>query len=456
MRCTRRIAAATLFLAGCVPLSAQRLTTEHASSKSAAANAPAGSQSESAVKAIGGPAALFVENQGQFDPAAKYKLTTLTGAIWLTATGVVFDGIREAPAHGVRSRALAAPSPANFEVLRGLAGPGRIGFEAKSPERVVLSETFVGSSPNVALEAGEPSNPYDYFTDTEAARWPSSVRAFYRVDYKDVWPDISVRLIAGSIGIERQFIIQPGANAGNIAISYHGIDDMTIAEQGSLAIGTVLGKRREGFSQSSSASAGVPVINFFDVAPTSTLPGQAAIGTLSVSGATSATLNGVEAHCSNGQCAGTVLFYPTSTTDYVLQASGAGGNVSASQQVEVGQYEPNPPPLPVGLQVTWQGACWLRHYPKSYCNGACQGMAFSVNVPTPPSELPLEATLYMGTTKCSPAQQDNMNDLGTLTGSGGWVFWFNHHPNLRYTSAIWTIGNQSSGCVSYAKAPDCP
>ena len=129
------------------------------------------------------------------------------------------------------------------------------------------------------------------------------------------------RLIAGSIGIERQFIIQPGANAGNIAISYHGIDDMTIDEQGSLAIGTVLGKRREGFSQSSSASAGVPVINFFDVAPTSTLPGQAAIGTLSVSGATSATLNGVEAHCSNGQCAGTVLFYPTSTTDYVLGAA---------------------------------------------------------------------------------------------------------------------------------------
>src|ERR1017187_9547262 len=75
LRCTRRIAAATLFLAGCVPLSAQRLTTEHAASKSAAANAPAKKSVAAAMKAIGGPAALFVENQGQFDPAVKHKLT---------------------------------------------------------------------------------------------------------------------------------------------------------------------------------------------------------------------------------------------------------------------------------------------------------------------------------------------------------------------------------------------
>lgn len=458
MRCPPGTIAATVLLAGCIP---------------------AGSQPVTAVKAIGGAAALFVENQGQFDPAVKYKLTTPTGAIWLTATGVVFDGVRETP-DGLRSLRLAAP--------------GRIGLEASSPERLVFSERFVGSNPNAALEAGEPS----------AARWPAHVRAFSRVDYKDVWPGISVRLAASGIGIQQQFIIQPRANANSIAISYQGIDGMTIDDQGSLVISTVLGTLREGvpnvyqevnghriteagqyrltglatygfqvdtyareyplvisptllgFSQSYGASIGLPVINFFDVAPAATLPGQAAIGTLSVSGATSATLNGIIANCSNGQCAGTVLFYPRSTTTYVLQASGAGGNVSASQQVEVGQYQPNPLSLPTGLQVTWQGACWLTHYPVSFCNGACQGMAFDVNIPTPPSALPLEATLYMGTTKCNPASQDNMNDLGTLTSSGGWIFWFTHHPNRKYTSAIWTIGNQSSGCVNYATAPACP
>jgi len=204
------------------------------------------------------------------------------------------------------------------------------------------------------------------------------------------------------------------------------------------------------------SNAGLPVISYFNVAPTSTLPGQAAIGTLSVTGATTASINGVNANCLNGTCAGTFMFYPDATTNFVLDVTGPGGNVSASQQVEVGRYQSNPPPEPAGLQVTWQGACWLRHYPKPYCNGACQGMAFSVKVPSPPSQLPLEGTLYTGSTNCNPNQQDNLNDLGTVTGSGGWIFWFTNHPNNRNTSAIWTIGNQSSGCVSYYNAKQCP
>jgi hypothetical protein len=199
----------------------------------------------------------------------------------------------------------------------------------------------------------------------------------------------------------------------------------------------------------------VPVINFFNVAPTSTLPGQATIATFSISGATTASVNGSVADCNDGECAGTIMLYPASTTNYVLEASGAGGNVNASQKVEVGKYQPNPPPVPAGLQVTWQGACWLKDYPKSFCNGACQGMAFDVNIPTPPAALPLEATLYIGSRTCNPNQQDNLNDLGTLTASGGWIFWFTNHPNKENTSAIWTIGNQSSGCVSYEKAPTC-
>jgi hypothetical protein len=199
-----------------------------------------------------------------------------------------------------------------------------------------------------------------------------------------------------------------------------------------------------------------PVITFFNVAPTSTLPGQAAIATLLLTGATTATVNGLAASCAGGQCGGTFLFYPTATTTYVLDANGAGGNLSASQEVEVGEYQSNPPPQPAGLQVTWQGACWLAHYPKTLCDGACQGMSFDLTVPPPVSQLPVEATLYVGNTKCAPGEEDNLNDTGTLTSSGGWTFWFTHHPNVKNSSAIWTVGNQSSGCVSYAKAPECP
>jgi len=490
MRSTGRIATWAILLAACVPLSAQTTTAEHDSLEPSAVNGPTGS------------AALIVENRGQFDPAVKYKLTTRTCVVWITDTGLLFDTGREDGTGGVRLRGSAVGPLARFAVPGGrLDGPARIGLEASAPDRILFSEAFAGSNSNVIVEPGAPSpHIYDYFTDADAARLPLRVSVFPSVDYKDVWPGISAKLIATGIGIERQFIVQPGANAGNIAVSYQGAGSMTIDAQRSLLFATALGTLREAapniyqevngnriavggqyrltglgtygfqvdtyardyplvisstilYSHRASNASTAPVVEFFDVAPTSTLPGQAAIGTLLLSGATSATVNGLEANCLNGQCGGTFLFYPTSATDYILQASGAGGNVSASQQVAVGQYQPNPNPLPAGLQVTWQGACWLKGYPKAYCDGACQGMAFTLTAPTP---LPLEATLYLGTTKCNPASQDNLNDLGTLTGSGGWIFWFDHHPNRRRSSAIWTIGNQSSGCVSYATAGDCP
>jgi hypothetical protein len=191
-----------------------------------------------------------------------------------------------------------------------------------------------------------------------------------------------------------------------------------------------------------------PVINYFYVAPASTMRGQAAIASFSVSGATAASVNGLAGGCSNGTCTGNVAFYPNATTNYVLEVNGIP---SASQAVEVGQYLPNPLPAPPGLQITWQGACWFT------CRKGerCQGMAFDASIPTPPAALPLQATLYLGSETCNPSSQDNLNDLGTLTGSGGWIFWFTHHPNRENSSAIWTFGNQSSGCVSYAKAPTC-
>ena len=460
-------------LSNCVPLSAQRLANPTS-------------------------AAVFVENKGQFDPAVRYRLTERQGVVWLTNSGIVFEGFRDA-------RAGEGIAQTWYRALLADFGLPRMGFsQPLTPERVLFSRTFHDSRPDVALFASEPAlDSYDYFAGAKAVAWPPGAKAFSRVDYKDVWPGISAIFTGNQLGIEQGFVIQPGADPDRIALTYQGIDSMTVDEYGSLVVATAMGTLSQSppdvyqeigghminvparyrligvgtysyqidpyastyplmiapasltFFRPAIPSAGTPVITFFNVAPTSTLPGQATIATLSVTGATSASINGVLANCNAGQCGGTFLFHPASTTNYVLQASGAGGSITASQMVQVGRYLPNPPAQPPGLKVSWQGACWITRYPKPICNGACQGMAFQVSVPTPPAQLPLEATLYLGTTTCAPAQQDNMNDLGTLTGSGGWIFWFSHHPNLKNSSAIWTFGNQSSGCVSYAAAPKC-
>jgi hypothetical protein len=100
-----------------------------------------------------------------------------------------------------------------------------------------------------------------------------------------------------------------------------------------------------------------------------------------------------------------------------------------------------------GITVTWQGGCWYSYQGHKY-----QAMRFQLETPNP---IPLEGTLFF-TTTCDASQgTDNLNDTGGTTGSGGWLYWFIHHPDEYNTSATWSLGNLSSGCVNYATAPDC-
>ena len=71
----------------------------------------------------------------------------------------------------------------------------------------------------------------------------------------------------------------------------------------------------------------------------------------------------------------------------------------------------------------------------------------------------LQAEMFYGA-NCDPTQwTDQLNDLGstlTLSGGGfGYTFYFIHRPDMANVSAVWTLGNQASGCVSYASAPAC-
>jgi hypothetical protein len=211
-----------------------------------------------------------------------------------------------------------------------------------------------------------------------------------------------------------------------------------------------------GAQETKAAKVAKPVIHYFNVAPAGILANQVAILTMSVSGAKSISVTQSpctpgNCHVTSGQATTTVLLNPTVTTTYTLIATNAGGTVTAKQQVVVGKYNNHPTPVPAGLKVTWGGACWYEYGGKEY-----QAIPIYPQIPTPPGSLPIEATLYSGSTTCNGEDPpDNLNDYQTVVPSGGWIFWFNRHPGATNSSAIWTFGNQSSGCVSYKEAPAC-
>jgi hypothetical protein len=104
-------------------------------------------------------------------------------------------------------------------------------------------------------------------------------------------------------------------------------------------------------------------------------------------------------------------------------------------------------PVPAGLMVTWNTGCWYADSGHKY-----QAMSFQLTTPTP---LPLEGSLYFVPDCSDSAGIDNLNDNGSTIPSGGWTFWFIHHPDIMHSSAKWWIGNQYSVCINYDSAPDC-
>ncbi len=65
-------------------------------------------------------------------------------------------------------------------------------------------------------------------------------------------------------------------------------------------------------------------------------------------------------------------------------------------------------------------------------------------------------TLYFGAT-CNPNQWADQFGFGNplALGGFGYTFWFTDFADQMNTSAIWTVGNQTSQCVDYSVAPDC-
>jgi hypothetical protein len=70
----------------------------------------------------------------------------------------------------------------------------------------------------------------------------------------------------------------------------------------------------------------------------------------------------------------------------------------------------------------------------------------------------LQAQMFYGS-NCNPTEwTDQMNDVGrTMTFGAGssYIYWFIHRANQPGVSAVWTMGNQSSGCVNYSAVPPC-
>jgi len=191
--------------------------------------------------------AVFIENQGQFDPQVKFQVTIGRQTAWLTARGVVFEAVRATESAEERTPQIHALSW--LDKSRDATLPvatGHLDGASQRIDRLVFAEDLVNAKCCSKLEGRMPRTEiYNYFLGPTPSHWHSSVRGFAEVIYHDVWPDIDLRLYGSGSNLEQEFLVKAGGNLALVQVSYRGIKSLNINGDGSLAINTEFGTLRE-------------------------------------------------------------------------------------------------------------------------------------------------------------------------------------------------------------------
>ena len=206
--------------------------------------------------------AVFIENRGQFNPQARFKLTGAGPSGWVADRGIVFDELRaKALPFGTSSRPPSAPSLSwdQFGAAPGMGllpfgigyPPGRGRRSASFPDpsdfqRVVFSENFVGPhlSPEIDGQKLQPGD-YNYFVGNDPSQWVTHAHGYSEVVYHNLWAGIDLRLYGKDADVEQEFIIRPGGDPTSVQVAYNGIKGLEIAPDGSLIVHTAGGDLRE-------------------------------------------------------------------------------------------------------------------------------------------------------------------------------------------------------------------
>ena len=179
---------------------------------------------EQAIELFTTSPALFVENQGQWADESVRFLHEGDGVnVAMTDRGVIFqlyqfEGDGDAP-----------------DLVDPLA----------EPEEVVTSHTqftlaFDGAGNVAPVGLDQADTTFNYHLGDEA-NWQTDVSTYETVVYPDLYNGIDLLTWGRRDSLKYEFHVAPGADYGEISLSFDGIDGLSIDDDGALHVATELG-----------------------------------------------------------------------------------------------------------------------------------------------------------------------------------------------------------------------
>jgi len=113
-------------------------------------------------------------------------------------------------------------------------------------EAAVVRMRLDGASrrPAVAAEGRLPGRSH-YFLGSDPKRWRRNVEQFARVRYRGVYPGVDLVYYGNQGELEYDFVVQPGADPGQIRMELDGAQQVRLAPDGGLLLQTPAGELRQ-------------------------------------------------------------------------------------------------------------------------------------------------------------------------------------------------------------------
>ena len=101
----------------------------------------------------------------------------------------------------------------------------------------VLRMQLVSTNPQPLVTGlGELPGKSNYFTGNDSSKWRTNVPSYASVKYQAVYPGIDLIYYGNQRQLEYDFVLAPGADPGEIRLTFEGADEITLDAQGNLVL----------------------------------------------------------------------------------------------------------------------------------------------------------------------------------------------------------------------------
>jgi len=156
----------------------------------------------------------FIPNQGQVHSQAKFYAKTPQYTLWMTRDSLVFDSLH-------------------------------CEQKADEPkwERGVYRLTFLNTGKNTTIQPVDiTSHQVNFIKGNSPAKWHTGIKTSKAILYKNLYQGIHLKVYGNEKQIEYDWIVEPGANPGQIQFHCSDMIRTAIDEKGNLVITTPLGE----------------------------------------------------------------------------------------------------------------------------------------------------------------------------------------------------------------------